>query len=176
MFFLLSFIFLLLFLVTVRHASINHQTSEFMPFPVFNKDKRRVAVTRRGHMVRRGSATGPPWVLVVDGQVEEGHLRGAGVPPPRGPPVRLPGVAAAHRQVRGQRDLGLEPHLPVLRETWRSGTSRRGGAPDSTSLTCLSLMHWISRMSPTCGTRAPRTSDTCAQTGSPDASPTVPEP
>lgn len=54
---------------------------------------------------------------MVDGEVEERDLGGAGVSP-GGPLVRLhtsTAGAAAHRQVPGQRDFDLEPHLPVLR-------------------------------------------------------------
>lgn len=41
-------------------------------------------------------------------------MRGAGVSS-RGSLVQLRTAIAAHRQVTGQRDLDLEPHLPVLR-------------------------------------------------------------
>lgn len=54
---------------------------------------------------------------MVDGEVKERDLGGAGVSP-GGPLVRLhtsTAGAAAHCQVPGQRDLDLKPHLPVLR-------------------------------------------------------------
>ena len=77
-----------------------------------------------------GSAAGLIRLLVVDGEVEEGDLGGAGVAS-RGASGRLgPPGAAAHRQVSGQRDLDLKPHLPVLR---RPGRDQRAAAEDRRS-------------------------------------------
>lgn len=54
---------------------------------------------------------------MVDGEVEERDLGGAGVSTGGAPDRLLPRVAgaAADCQVPGQRDLDLKPHLPVLR-------------------------------------------------------------
>lgn len=61
------------------------------------------------------SAAGLLRLLVVDGEVEEGDLGGAGVST-RGSPVGfcVSRRAAADRQVSGQRDLDLKPYLSVL--------------------------------------------------------------
>lgn len=65
-------------------------------------------------------AAGPRRLLVVDGEVVERDVRGAGVPrrppPSWAGPVIVAQVITAESQVARQRDLHLKPHLSALRE------------------------------------------------------------
>lgn len=64
------------------------------------------------------SAAGPPWLLVVNGEVVQRGVGRAGVHGEVrvGPGYRVAMVTAAHSQVARQMDLQLEPHLSVLEE------------------------------------------------------------
>jgi len=68
------------------------------------------------------SATGPLRLPVVDGEVVERCLGGAGVTVGGVPALATGGVVVtAHREVARQRDLHLEPHLPTLEEQQEEG-------------------------------------------------------
>ncbi len=73
-------------------------------------------------------AAGSLWLLVVDGEVVERDVMGAGMPLGGTPswarvrrrvPLSVAVVIAAHSEVSSQRDLHLKPHLSVLREEER---------------------------------------------------------